>query len=80
MSTEAHQEGGSTEIRPCELIASWIYDGKFPTGMQFLFGTSSFTAVHDNDLEHPAHEQEARRTTSINFEFPQSLKNSATTF
>jgi hypothetical protein len=36
--------------------------------------------VHDDDLEHPTHEQEARRTTTIGFEFPQSLKNSATTF
>jgi hypothetical protein len=36
--------------------------------------------VHDDDLEHPAHEQEARRTTMIVFEFPRSLKNSATTF
>jgi hypothetical protein len=35
-------------------MASWIYDEKFPTGMQFLFGTSSFTAAHDDDLEHPA--------------------------
>jgi hypothetical protein len=31
-------------------MASWIYDEKFPTGMQFLFGTSSFTAAHDDDL------------------------------
>jgi hypothetical protein len=36
--------------------------------------------VHDNDFEHPAHEQEVRRTTTIGFEFPRSLKNSATTF
>jgi hypothetical protein len=36
--------------------------------------------VHDDDLEHPSHEQEARRTATIGFEFPQSLKNSATTF
>jgi hypothetical protein len=36
--------------------------------------------VHDDDLEHPAHEQEARRTTTIGSEFPRSLKNSATTF
>jgi hypothetical protein len=35
-------------------MASWIYDEKFPTGMKFLFRTSSFTAVHDDDLEHPA--------------------------
>jgi hypothetical protein len=36
--------------------------------------------VHDDDLEHPAHEQEVRRTMTIDFEFPRSLKNSATTF
>jgi hypothetical protein len=36
--------------------------------------------VHDDDLEHPAHEQEARRTTTIGFDFPRSHKNSATTF
>jgi hypothetical protein len=36
--------------------------------------------VHDDDLEHPDHEQEARRTMTIGFKFPQSLKNSATTF
>jgi hypothetical protein len=49
-------------------------------GMQFLFKTSSFTAAHDDDLEHPAHEQESRRTTTIDCEFPQSLKNSAAMF
>jgi hypothetical protein len=42
--------GGSVEIRPCELMASWIYDEKFPTGMQFLFGTLSFTVAHNDDL------------------------------
>jgi hypothetical protein len=26
--------------------------------------------VHDDDLEHPTHEQEARRTMTIGFEFP----------
>jgi hypothetical protein len=31
-------------------MASWIYDKKFPMGMQFLFGTSSFTMAHDDDL------------------------------
>jgi hypothetical protein len=36
--------------------------------------------AHDDDLEHPAHEQEARLTTMIGTEFPQSLKNSTTTF
>jgi hypothetical protein len=36
--------------------------------------------LHDDDLEHPTHEQEARRTTTIGFEFPRSLKNSVSTF
>jgi hypothetical protein len=36
--------------------------------------------VHDDDFERTVYEQEARRTTTIGFEFPQSLKNSATTF
>jgi hypothetical protein len=36
--------------------------------------------VHDDDLEHPAHKQEARCIMTIGFEFPRSLKNSATTF
>jgi hypothetical protein len=31
-------------------MALWIYDEKFSTDMQFLFGTSSFTAAHDDDL------------------------------
>jgi hypothetical protein len=26
--------------------------------MQLLFGTSSFTAAHDDDLEHPAQQHE----------------------
>jgi hypothetical protein len=37
-------------------------------------------AVHDDDLEHPTHEQEARRTMMIGFKFPHSLKNLVTTF
>jgi hypothetical protein len=31
-------------------MTSWIYDEKFPAGMQFLFGTSPFTTAHDGDL------------------------------
>jgi hypothetical protein len=31
-------------------MVSWIYDEKFPAGMQFLFGTSPFTTAHDGDL------------------------------
>jgi hypothetical protein len=61
-------------------MASWIYDEKFSTGMQSLFGTSSFTTAHDDDLEHPTHEQGAQRTTTIGFKFSRSLKNSATMF
>jgi hypothetical protein len=40
----------------------------------------TFTAEEDDDLEHPTQEQEERRTTTIGFEFPRGLKNSATTF
>jgi hypothetical protein len=56
---------GSAEIHPCELMTSWIYDEKFPTGIQFLFGTSSFTAVHDDDLEHPIQQSEEWCTTTM---------------
>jgi hypothetical protein len=31
-------------------MTSWIYDEEFSMGMQFLFGTSSFIAAHDDDL------------------------------
>jgi hypothetical protein len=33
-----------------------------------------------DDLEHPAQQQEERRTMTIGFKFHQSLKNSTTTF
>jgi hypothetical protein len=36
--------------------------------------------THDDDLGHPAQEQEEQRMTTIGFKFPQSIKNSATTF
>jgi hypothetical protein len=36
--------------------------------------------VHNDDLEHPAHEQEVRCMMTISFEFPRSLKNSVTMF
>jgi hypothetical protein len=45
-----------------------------------LFETLPFTAKEDDDLEHPAQEQEERRMTTIGFGFPRGLKNSATTF
>jgi hypothetical protein len=57
-------------------MASWVYDEKFLMGMQFLFGTLSFTTVEDDDLEHQAQEQEEQHTTTIDVEFPRGLKNS----
>jgi hypothetical protein len=50
-------------------MAPWVYDEKFLMGMRFLFGTLPFTAV-----------QEEQHMTTIGFEFPRGLKNSATTF
>jgi hypothetical protein len=35
-------------------MALWTYNEKFLMGMQFLFRNSSFTAGHDDDLEHQA--------------------------
>jgi hypothetical protein len=51
-STEACQVGGSIEIPPGELMAPWVYDEKFLTGMRFQFGTLSLTVGEDDDLEH----------------------------
>jgi hypothetical protein len=55
-----------------------VYDEKFLTGTQFMFGTLLFMAGEDNDLKHPAQEQEEQCTTTVGFEFPRGLKNSAT--
>jgi hypothetical protein len=83
MSTEARQEGrggGSAEIHPFELMATWIYDEKFLIGIQFLSRMLSFTMVEDNDLESPNQEQEEWRMMTIAFESHRGLKNSTTTF
>jgi hypothetical protein len=74
------REVGSSEIHPCELMATWIYDEKFLIGIQFLSRMLSFTMVEDNDLESPNQEQEERHMMTIGFEFHRGLKNSATTF
>jgi hypothetical protein len=74
------RKGGSAEIHPGELMASLIYDEKFLTGMQFLFGTMPFTVREDDDLEHPTQEQEERHMTTISFEFYRGHKNSVTMF
>jgi hypothetical protein len=80
MSTEARQEGGSAEIHPDELMASWIYDEKFPTGMRFMFGTLPFMVGEGDDLKHPVQEKEEWRTITIDFEFHRDHKNLVTTF
>jgi hypothetical protein len=45
-----------------------------------MFGTLSFMVEEDENIEYPAQEQEERHTMTIDFEFPQGLKNSATMF
>jgi hypothetical protein len=61
-------------------MAPWVYNEKFLTGMQFLFGTLSFMVGEDDDLEHLTQEQEEWRTMMIVVEFPRGLENSVTTF
>jgi hypothetical protein len=61
-------------------MALWIYNEKFLADMQFLFRTLPFMMGEDDDLQHPAQEQEERRTMTIRFEFTRGLKNSATMF
>jgi hypothetical protein len=60
---------GSAEIHPGELIAPWVYNGKFLTGMLILFKMLPFTAGEDDDLEHLAQEQEERHMMMISFKF-----------
>jgi hypothetical protein len=74
------RKGGSTEIRPSELMAPWIYDEKFLTDKRFMFGKLPFMAGEDDNLEHSSQEQEERRTMTIGFEFHRGLENSATMF
>jgi hypothetical protein len=61
-------------------MAPWVYDEKFLMDVRLLFRTLSFTMEEDNDLEHPAQEQEEQCTMTIGFEFPRGLNNLATTF
>jgi hypothetical protein len=74
------RKGESAEIRSGGLMASWIYDEKFLTGMWFLFEMLPFRTGEDDDIEHPTQEQEEQYTMTIGFEFHRGLKNSATTF
>jgi hypothetical protein len=61
-------------------MTPWIYDKKFSVGTQFMFETLPFMVGEDDDLEHLAQEQKEWRTTMIDFELHQGLKNSVTTF
>jgi hypothetical protein len=61
-------------------MAPWVYNMKFLPGMRFWLETLSFMMRDDDDLKHPAQEQEEQRTPTIGFEFHRGLKNSATTF
>jgi hypothetical protein len=47
---------GNTEIRPFELMSTWVYEEKFLTSIQFLSGMLSFTVVKDDDLERSTQE------------------------
>jgi hypothetical protein len=46
----------------------------------WALGSTIRRVVHNDDLEHPTHEQEVWHMMTIGFEIPRSLKNSATTF
>jgi hypothetical protein len=61
-------------------MVPWIYDEKFLMSMRFMFGTLTFTMEEDTDLEHMPQDQEERHMMTIDFEFPQDLKSSVTTF
>jgi hypothetical protein len=52
------RKGGSAEIHPGGLMATWVYDEKFLMDVRFLFETLPFTM------------EEERRTTTIGFELP----------
>jgi hypothetical protein len=73
------RKGGSAEIHRGGLMALSVYDEKFLRDVRFLFRMLPFIVKEDNNLEHPAQEQEERRTVMIGFKFPRGLKNTTTT-
>jgi hypothetical protein len=95
-SIEACQEGGKYwdsslwthgivdlrwEVRNGHVVPIWnvvIYSGA--RRRSWAPSSTIRRVVHDDNLEHPAHEQEAWHMMMIGFEFPRSLKNSATMF
>jgi hypothetical protein len=55
-------------------MALWVYDKKFLMGMRFLFLTLAYTAGEDDDLEHPAQEQEEWRRRQSSSSSLQALR------
>jgi hypothetical protein len=51
MSTEVRQVGASTQDPSGKAIAPWTFDVKFPLGTKFTFGSLTFAAGEDGDLQ-----------------------------
>jgi hypothetical protein len=95
-STEAHQEGGkrwdsSLWTHGIVDLRREVPDGhavpiqnvvihSYARRRSWAPSSIIWRVVHGDDFEQLAHKQEVRRTTTIGFKFPRSLKNSATTF
>jgi hypothetical protein len=50
-STEARQEGGSTQDPSGKTMSPWTFDMKFPLSTQFTFGSLTFAIGEDGDLK-----------------------------
>ena len=50
-STEARQVGGSAQDPSGKAMAPWTFDVKFPLGTQFTFGSLTFAAGEDGDIQ-----------------------------
>jgi hypothetical protein len=50
-STEARQEGASTQDPSEKTMAHWTFDVKFPLGTRFTFGLLTFASGEDGDLK-----------------------------
>jgi hypothetical protein len=50
-STEARQVGGSAQDPSGKTMAPWTFNVKFPRGTQFTFGSLTFAAGENEDLE-----------------------------
>jgi hypothetical protein len=50
-STEARQEGRSTQDPSVKIMTPWTFDVKFPSGTHFTFGSLTFAAEEDGNLK-----------------------------